>query len=241
MTDSNGRKNSSATIDFFETLNKWLTRCQEARDGHYKRSEALFARAQVLGYALIYCTIFVTAFSFFQFSSSNDTSVSVDMFYGITNQYIVIFVGVAAAVISGTTTQSRHGERAEVHRSLAARYANLVRNVEALTLKAKTSLVNDEQTLKELDNIVTQWNYLSENSLLTVHKPERWKVFFNIILACLITGLFYLVSTSTSKSSVVETIPKANGSTVINLNCTNNELPEELVNALKMHVQLYKK
>jgi hypothetical protein len=192
MTDLNG----NTKVELITTLNGWVKRCQDGRDGHYKRSESLFSRAQVLGYVLIYSTIFVTVFSFFSYASPNGMNTSVDIFLGITNQYIVIFIGAVAAVISGVTTQSRQGERAEIHRFLGARYANLARKMESLIIKTKIGLVNDFQTNNELDNIVTEWNNLSEDSLLTPHKKDYCKLFLNIFLAILLAGLFFIVSTS---------------------------------------------
>ena len=43
-------------------LDSWLQRCRDARDGHYKRAEKLFDLSQLLGYMLIYSTVFITAF-----------------------------------------------------------------------------------------------------------------------------------------------------------------------------------
>ncbi|WP_059018472.1 SLATT domain-containing protein [Vibrio coralliirubri] len=169
-------------------LNSWRNRCKEARDGHYKRAETLFDRAQFLGYVLIYSTVFVTVFSFF---SLNTPEV---LFWGITKQHIVVLVGCIAAVISGLVTQARYGERAEIHRSSGARYANLARTIEALQIKINTGLIDKNEIESQSSSIILEWNNLSEDSLLTPHNESKSKLIFHGLFALMFAVIFFVVA-----------------------------------------------
>lgn len=244
MTDFKNNLSDFDTPELVRTLDGWGDRCREARDGHYKMSEKLFWRAQVLGYVLIYCTIFVSVFSFFSYTYPIESSINVVLWKGITNQHIVIFIGMIAAVVSCITTQNRHGERAETHRSLGSRYANLARDIEALSVKSKTKLINSYSVNTSINEIITEWNNLSEDSLLTQNNKDGiWKivkVFINVIIATFFTWMFYSVSTSITNKTAGDVID-SDTSTVINLNCAKTELPNQVVNAINMHTELYKK
>ncbi|MDK9365163.1 MULTISPECIES: SLATT domain-containing protein [Enterobacterales] len=171
-------------------LNSWLKRCKDARDGHYKRAETLFDRSQILGYMLIYSTVFVTVFSFF---SSTSTLIA---FWGITKQHVVVLMGCISAVISGVVTQARYGERAEIHRSSGARYANLARKIEVLQLKINAGLIEDGNIEIQSSEIVEEWNNLSEDSLLTPHNESRSKLMLHGGIALIFAFLFFSVAHS---------------------------------------------
>lgn len=172
-------------------LNSWLKRCKEARDGHYKRAETLFDRSQILGYMLIYSTVFVTVFSFFP---SNTAAI---VFLGITKQHIVVLMGCISAVISGVVTQARYGERAEIHRSSGARYANLARKIEVLQLKINAKIIDDNDVKIQSGEIITEWNNLSKNSLLTPHNKSKSKLLFHVIIALTFALFFFIVAVQT--------------------------------------------
>lgn len=173
---------------FDTTLDEWLQRCKDARDGHYKRAERLFDLSQLLGYILIYSTVFVTAFSFFAHSPNQV------VFWSITKQHIVIFIGCIAAIISGIVTQARFGERAEMHRSSGARYANLARDIEELRLQKKMELLQNSDLSALINSIIKEWNNLSEDSLLTPLNPTRAKRYGHILITLLFIVMFFAVA-----------------------------------------------
>ena len=169
-------------------LDSWLQRCRDARDGHYKRAEKLFDLSQLLGYMLIYSTVFITAFSFF---THNPDQV---LFWCITKQHIVIFIGCIAAVISGIVSQARFGERAEMHRSSGARYANLARDIEELQLKQIVGTVQNSELSTHINPVIKEWNNLSENSLLTPHNPTRTNKCGHVLLTLFFIIVFFSVA-----------------------------------------------
>ena len=168
-------------------LHSWLNRCRDARDGHYKRAEKLFDLSQVLGYMLIYSTVFVTAFSFVTHDSSN-------MIFGINKQHVVVLIGCIAAVTSGIVTQARFGERAEMHRSSGARYANLARDIEELQIKINAGLIKDDALSIQASLIIKEWNNLSEDSLLTPRSNAHSKYALNILIALSFITMFFFVA-----------------------------------------------
>lgn len=169
-------------------LNSWLKRCKEARDGHYKRAETLFDRSQILGYMLIYSTVFVTVFSFF---TPNTTVI---FLFGITKQHIVVLIGCVSAVISGVVTQARYGERAEIHRSSGAQYANLARKIEVLQLKINAEIINRDNMGIQSSEIIAEWNDLSKNSLLTPHRENKSKLMLHVAIALMFSLVFFIVA-----------------------------------------------
>jgi len=190
MKENNSEKEDFFVPEFICVLNSWAKRCRDARNGHYERAEILFDRSQFLGYLLIYSTIFVTVFSF----SSFDTSTEIFEGIGITKQHVVVLVGCIAAVISGIVTQARYGERTEMHRSSGARYANLARSIEALQIKINAGLIDDENIEIESNRVITEWNNLSEDSLLTPHNESKSKIMFHIFFALMFALTFFIIA-----------------------------------------------
>ncbi|EGQ7935453.1 SLATT domain-containing protein [Vibrio parahaemolyticus] len=175
------------TAEFICVLHSWLNRCRDARDGHYKRAEKLFELSQMLGYVLIYSTVFVTVFSFV----SHETTQN---FFGINKQHVVVLVGCIAAVISGIVTQARFGERAEMHRSSGARYANLARDIEELQMKMNARLIPDDVLSVQASLIIKEWNNLSEDSLLTPHNKTHSKHALHILIVLSFITMFFFVA-----------------------------------------------
>ncbi|EGR2180315.1 SLATT domain-containing protein [Vibrio parahaemolyticus] len=173
--------------EFICVLHSWLNRCRDARDGHYKRAEKLFELSQILGYVLIYSTVFVTVFSFVSHSSTSTL-------FGVNKQHVVVLVGCIAAVISGIVTQARFGERAEVHRSSAARYANLARDIEELQIKINAGLIPDEALSIQASLIIREWNNLSEDSLLTPHNKAHSKHVIHTFIVMSFVLMFFFVA-----------------------------------------------
>lgn len=142
---------------------------------------------QILGYVLIYSTVFVTVFSFVSHSSTST-------FFGVNKQHVVVLVGCIAAVISGIVTQARFGERAEVHRSSAARYANLARDIEELQIKINAGLIPDEALSIQASLIIREWNNLSEDSLLTPHNKAHSKHVIHTFIVMSFVLMFFFVA-----------------------------------------------
>ena len=141
----------------------------------------------MLGYVLIYSTVFVTVFSFVSHGTTQN-------FFGINKQHVVVLVGCIAAVISGIITQARFGERAEMHRSSGARYANLARDIEALQMKINARLIPDDVLSVQASLIIKEWNNLSEDSLLTPHKKTHSKHTLHILIALSFITMFFFVA-----------------------------------------------
>lgn len=168
------------------TLTLWKKRCQDARDGHYKNAEKLFEISRILGYVLIYSTVFVTVFSLFKFKET-------PVVFGINTQHIVVFVGALAAVISGIVTQAKFGERAEIHRSSGARYANLSRDIEELRVRVIEKLIKPEYIAMECRLIVNKWNNVSDDSLLTPHNDCGCGWIVHITISIIFFVMFFMV------------------------------------------------
>lgn len=188
MKDHDINNDSFVFPEFICALNSWKQRCCDARNGHYKRAEVLFERSQFLGYILIYSTVFVTVFSFFSLDNKEK------ILLGITEQHIVVLIGCISAVISGIVTQARFGERAEMHRSSGARYANLARSIEALQMKMNMGIIDKENLSTQSDWIITEWNNLSEDSLLTPHSESSSRILLHFLFALIFAGLFFVVA-----------------------------------------------
>lgn len=178
----------SDVVKMAKALADWKSRCQKARDGHYKRAETLFYRAEILGYLLIYSTVFITVFSLFKLSDTQ-------LIWGITRQHIVVIIGCFSAVVSGIVTQSKYGERAEIHRSSGARYANLARDVELMEMKLNTEnfSANKATYIDELARLKNDWNNVSDDSLLTPHDPRKSKFLLHTFFIFLFIFLFFIV------------------------------------------------
>ncbi|MEZ8084034.1 SLATT domain-containing protein [Enterovibrio norvegicus] len=186
----NQRKQNDSDFKLPETiciLHSWLNRCRNARDSHYKRAEKLFELSNFLGYVLIYSTVFVTVFSFVSHTSASTL-------FGINKQHVVVLVGCIAAVISGIVTQARFGERAEMHRSSGARYANLARDIEELQIKINAGLIPDDALSIQVSLIIKEWNNLSEDSLLTPHNKTHSKYTLHILIALFFITMFFFVA-----------------------------------------------
>ncbi|MBW8186201.1 SLATT domain-containing protein [Shewanella nanhaiensis] len=173
--------------ELISVLHSWLERCRDARDGHYKRAEKLFELSQMMGYVLIYSTVFVTVFSFADHDATNTI-------FGINKQHVVVLFGCIAAVISGIVTQSRFGERAEMHRSSAARYANLSRDIEELKMNINAGLIVDDALSIQTRLIIKEWNNLSEVSLLTPNNKTHTKQTYHILIAISFITIFFFVA-----------------------------------------------
>lgn len=114
--------------------------------------------------------------------------------FGITKQHIVVLIGCVSAVISGVVTQARYGERAEIHRSSGAQYANLARKIEVLQLKINAGIINNDNMGVQSSEIIAEWNDLSRNSLLTPHRESKSKLMLHVGVAIVFSLVFFIVA-----------------------------------------------
>ncbi|PQJ62389.1 SLATT domain-containing protein [Photobacterium angustum] len=180
--------NELKTREFICVLHSWLNRCRDARNGHYKRAERLYEVSQILGYVLIYSTVFVTAFSFISYDETKT------LVLGIKQQHVVAFIGCVAAVISGIVSQARFGERAEIHRSSGARYANLARDIEALEIMINAGLITDNELSLQASSIIKEWNNLSKDSLLTPLQKKHSSNCLHLFIMIVFITMFFFVT-----------------------------------------------
>ena len=171
-------KNKVVHSNYESTLIDWHGRVIKAQVGHYTSSETLYLIANVTGWLLIISTVFVTAMSFFAYGKDLHGISSVNFWLFELNaksmQYIVIFVGIMAAFLSGVVSQSRFSERAEQHRSAAGRYGNIRRNIEYLLAKiGQGSLIETSCIEIEMDKIKLEWSYISTDAPLTTKRAIK--------------------------------------------------------------------
>ncbi|WP_367989512.1 SLATT domain-containing protein [Vibrio sp. NTOU-M3] len=132
-------------------IQDWLPRLHNAQVGHYTRSEALYRRADVSGYALIVSSTVVTAMLFLQ-----------------TDGYLkmlLIGMSILSATLSGVVSFARFAEKAEQHRSAAGTYGKLRRQLEKLG--KTTDKLSFEQLDSKLKVLRIEWEYVSQNAPLT--------------------------------------------------------------------------
>ncbi|WP_064608102.1 SLATT domain-containing protein [Photobacterium sp. J15] len=159
-----------------ETLKNWLDRITKAQIGHYMRAEKLNWRADWTGYLLVFCTVFVTAMSFFSYTGNLNgiEAITIPLIKWKVNssnmQYVVIFVGGLSAILSGVVSQARFAARAEQHRAAAGRYGNTRRKIERLLTKLNTGNLEGLDIENEIDKIELEWNFTSADAPLTKKK-----------------------------------------------------------------------
>lgn len=143
--------NSSDRANIYELINQWLTRLHDAQIGHYTRSEKLYRRANLTGYALIISSTIVTAMLFMN---------ATDFW-----KFLLVFMSILSATLSGVVSFARFAEKAEQHRSTGGCYGKLRRQLEKLnTVKAKLS---DEELNRQLKILRIEWEYTSQSAPLT--------------------------------------------------------------------------
>lgn len=132
-------------------IQEWLPRLHNAQIGHYTRSETLYWRADVFGYALIFSSTVVTAMLFLQ----------TDGFQKI----LLIAMSIISAMLSGVVSFARFAEKAEQHRSAAGTYGKLRRQLEKLDKTTHT--LTFQQLDSKLKVLRIEWEYVSQNAPLT--------------------------------------------------------------------------
>ncbi|WP_213941973.1 DUF4231 domain-containing protein [Pseudomonas sp. dw_612] len=137
--------------DFSEIINDWLQRLVSAQRGHYTMSERLYNKSAYTGIALIISTVIVTALVL---------ADAKDWF-----KWSLVALSVISAVLSGIVSFSRFSERAEQHRATASHYGKLRRKMEYL--KAKSTVLKEEDIQERLKVLRIEWEYVSGNAPLT--------------------------------------------------------------------------
>lgn len=129
----------------------WLERLHNAQVGHYTQSEKLYTIANRTGYALIVSSTIVTAMLFM------DTQGGW--------KYLLVFMSVLSAALSGVVSFARFAEKAEQHRATGGCYGKLRRQLEKL--ETKKSQLDDVELDKKLKILRIEWEYTSQNAPLT--------------------------------------------------------------------------
>ncbi len=105
-----------------ELLQAWYRRMRESQFSHYEVAKSLEGFNYWLGLPSILLSTFVGTSVFAALGRTVDSRL----------QIFVGLVSVAAAMLSGVQTFLRFSERAEKHRSVAARYGALRREIEEI-------------------------------------------------------------------------------------------------------------
>ena len=105
-----------------ELLRAWFRRLRESQFSHYEAAKSLEGYTYWLGLPAILLSTFVGTSVFAALGRSVDPRLQIN----------VGLVSVAAAMLSSIQTFLRFSERAEKHRSVAARYGALRREIEEI-------------------------------------------------------------------------------------------------------------
>lgn len=129
----------------------WLGRLHNAQSGHYTQSEKLYKTANRTGYSLIVSSTIVTAMLFMDAQGAW--------------KYLMVFMSIVSAALSGVVSFARFAEKAEQHRSAAGCYGKLRRQLEKL--EAVKTTLSDSELDKKLKILRIEWEYTSQNAPLT--------------------------------------------------------------------------
>jgi hypothetical protein len=121
MTTPTFRYTPPSTSD--ELVLAWLHRARESQWAHYEMANMLARRSHLLGVPVIVITSFVGTSVFASIASQ---AISVEA------KIIVGALSVIAAVLSSLQTFFKFSERAERHKSFAARFSSVRRELEVL-------------------------------------------------------------------------------------------------------------
>ncbi|MBE0352674.1 SLATT domain-containing protein [Pseudoalteromonas lipolytica] len=173
--------NNTQSTDLKELINDWITRLHNAQKGHYSRSETLYKRANLTGYALIISSTIVTAMLFIQASGFL--------------KYFMVCMSIFAAVLSGVVSFARFSEQAEQHRSAAGCYGKLRRQLEKL--KIEKGSIEKEKLDYKLKILRIEWEYTSQNAPLTplsAIEGKSYKINWERIIYVLFGGFLVLLT-----------------------------------------------
>lgn len=174
-------ENNTQLIDVQTLINDWLTRLHNAQKGHYTRSETLYLRANLTGYALIISSTIVTAMLFMEAK-------------GLL-KYILVCMSIFAAVLSGVVSFARFSEQAEQHRSAAGCYGKLRRQLEKLNIEE--NLIGNEKLDYKLKILRIEWEYTSQNAPLTplsAIENKSYKINLEQIICMFLGGILVFIT-----------------------------------------------
>lgn len=136
-------------------LREWKNRLDVAQAGHYRQSEIYAVFNLIIGVPLVVLSSFVSTVLFID-PTVDPTAHTVDLCARV--------AGALVAVIASIQTFVRPVEKAEQHRSKAAKYGSLKRKLEFFAARK-----SQDQNLEEefLQNFETSWDSIAEDSPTT--------------------------------------------------------------------------
>lgn len=147
-----------------DTINDWNKRLTIAQTGHYITSERYILINRFVGIPLVTSSTFVSAFLFFDSTGFSDRL-----------SILMKLLSILVALLASLQTLMRPTEKAEAHRSCAARYGNLKRKIEQFS--AAGSAIDDWKNFSK--EITIEWAGISENAPTT---PQRIRKKANSII-----------------------------------------------------------
>lgn len=135
----------------------WIKRLHDAQMGHYNSSERQYRIAHVSGVTLITFTALLSLFTFYEPETGFLCAWLTSYWYKV----VCIVMSGVSAILSSVLTFYRPSERAEVHRSQAAKYGAMRREIElALTC-------SEDKLAKTLEATKKWWDEVASDSPLT--------------------------------------------------------------------------
>ncbi|MEX5683054.1 SLATT domain-containing protein [Pseudomonas silesiensis] len=140
-----------------QKLTEWESRLNMAQAGHYIVSERYLQLNLLFSVPLVFLSVVVGSFLFFQSAPDEATSV------------LLKDAAIAVAILSPLQTLIRPSEKAEMHRVKASRYGCLKRKIEFFSLN------NDRgaEWASFSKEIMYEWNSVAEDSPLTPDSARK--------------------------------------------------------------------
>lgn len=141
----------------------WIKRLHNAQMGHYNSSERQYRFAKISGITLILFTVLLSVFTFYNPEAGIFCTWLTSYWYKI----VCVFISGTSAILSSILTFYRPSERAEVHRSQAAKYGAMRRQVELALANTPDKLAQTLEGTKEW------WAEVASDSPLTYMSTIR--------------------------------------------------------------------
>lgn len=142
-------QNSTSLKDL---LMEWKLRVNKAQIGHYIATERFISLHHYLGIPLVVLSTFVSTALFLDLSKVSQPLM-----------FIVISSSIITTILASLQIFLKPSEKAELHRSKAAKYGSLRRRLE-LFLAKDTNLPEMEQFLSEVQ---TEWDHITSDAPVT--------------------------------------------------------------------------
>jgi outer membrane biosynthesis protein TonB len=143
-----------------DKLEEWENRLKEAQENHQiasKRNEKYHIK---LGVATLSISIFVVLGFLYKIDFKLTSVESV----------LTLFAIFSITITSSLQTFLNFRQKSEVHRFIATKYGKLKRDMEQLSFSKTTS---QEELEKSIENIMNEWNFISEISPTTFSTDEK--------------------------------------------------------------------